>query len=76
MATARVPRISAKQQVPTGKQLIGYEEAVATLNEDQAFKATVYAMNTLLIQKGYYSPEEFRFQFRQSAQKQIKKTGG
>lgn len=74
MATARVPRISAKEQkVPAGKELIGYQEAVAALNEDQAFKATVYAMNTLLTQKGFYSAEEFRFQFRQSAQKQLNK---
>ncbi|HEY6348614.1 MAG TPA: hypothetical protein VI636_04310 [Candidatus Angelobacter sp.] len=57
--------------IPPGKTLIDYEEAMERLTEDEAFKATVYAMNTLLIQKGFYSAEEFRFQFRQSAQKQL-----
>jgi hypothetical protein len=28
-------------------------------------------MNTLLVQKGIYSPEEFEFQFRQFAQKNL-----
>jgi hypothetical protein len=29
-------------------------------------------MNTLLVQKGIYSPEEFEFQFRQFAQKKLR----
>ena len=40
------------------------------LSRDDRFRATVYAMNTLLVQKGIYSPEEFEFHFRQFAQKQ------
>ncbi|HEX6804184.1 MAG TPA: hypothetical protein VF133_10940 [Terriglobales bacterium] len=40
-----------------------------SLSRDERFRATVYAMNTLLVQKGIYSPEEFEFQFRQFAQK-------
>lgn len=72
MATAtRVPQ--GDVHVPAGKTLIGYEEAVEQLSAEQAFRATVYAMNTLMIQKGLYSDEEFRFQFRQSAQKQLKR---
>jgi hypothetical protein len=72
MATAtRVPQ--GDVHVPGGKTLIGYEEAVEQLSEDQSLRATVYAMNTLLIQKGYYSVEEFRFQFRQSAERQLKR---
>ena len=59
--------------VPVGKILIDYEEAMEKLTQDEAFKATVYAMNTRLIQKGFYSTEEFRFQFRQSAQKQLRR---
>jgi len=47
--------------------------SVAQLTEDQRFRATVYAMNTLLLAKGIYTAEEFRFQFRQSAQKQLRK---
>ena len=72
MATAtRVPQ--GDVHVPAGKTLIGYKEAVDQLTPEQAFRATVYAINTLLIQKGLYSEEEFRFQFRQSAQKQLKR---
>lgn len=80
MSTVRFPLVGKREQlrqgddkVPTGKALIGYEPALEQLTEDQRLKATVYAMNTLLIQKGFYSHEEFRFQFRQSAQKQLKK---
>jgi len=52
--------------------LIGFEEAMNRLSRDERFRATVYAMNTLLVQKGIYSPEEFEFQFRQFAQKNLK----
>jgi len=64
---------SSDAPIPVGKRLIGYKEASKKLNHDEAFRATVYAMNTLLIQKGFYTDEEFRFQFRQSAQKQLRK---
>jgi hypothetical protein len=55
--------------VPEGKSLISFEEAMEVLSRDERFKATVYAMNTLLVEKGIYSPEEFEFHFRQWAQK-------
>jgi hypothetical protein len=72
MATAtRVPQ--GDVHVPPGKTLVGYEEALEQLSEEQAFRATLYAVSTLMIQKGLYSEEEFRFQFRQSAQKQLKR---
>jgi hypothetical protein len=61
------------EMIPAGKTLIDYEDALAQLSEDQRFRATVYAMNTLLLAKGVYTAEEFRFQFRQSAQKQLRK---
>lgn len=76
MATSRVPTDRLPQgdeHIPAGKTLIGYEESLEMMTEEQKFRATVYAMNTLLIAKGLYSPEEFRFQFRQSAQKQLKR---
>jgi hypothetical protein len=74
VATARLPRVEkSEEHIPTGKKLISFEEALEVLSSDEAFKATVYAMNTLLIEKGVYSPEEFRFQFRQSAQKQLRR---
>jgi len=59
--------------VPPDKTLINYDDALARLTEEQRLRATVYAMNTLLIAKGVYTAEEFRFQFRQSAQKQLRK---
>ena len=52
--------------------LISFEDAMERLSRDDRFRATVYAMNTLLVQKGIYSPEEFELQFRQFAQKQLK----
>jgi len=48
-----------------------FEEAMQKLSREERFRATVYAMNTLLVQKGIYSPEEFEFQFRQFAQKNL-----
>ena len=72
MATA-VRALQGEEHVPAGKTLVGYEEALDQLDGDETFRATVYAMNTLLIAKGVYSAEEFRFQFRQSAQKQLHK---
>ena len=67
MATTPVER--SEQSVAQGKELISYEEAMERLSRDERFRATVYSMNTLLVQKGIYSPEEFEFQFRQFAQK-------
>jgi hypothetical protein len=67
MATLPVDR--PEKGVPTGKALMSYEDAIESLSADERFRATVYAMNTLLVQKGIYSPDEFEFQFRQWAQK-------
>jgi hypothetical protein len=74
MATVvRTVRAEQGAMIPLGKTLMDYEDALAKLTEDQRFRATVYAMNTLLLAKGIYTAEEFRFQFRQSAQKQLHK---
>lgn len=66
---ATVPVNDSKEHAAGGKTLISYEDALNSLSTDQRFRATVYAMNTLLVQKGIYSPAEFEFQFRQWAQK-------
>ncbi|HEX9112528.1 MAG TPA: hypothetical protein VF845_13695 [Terriglobales bacterium] len=58
--------------VDKSEGLISYEEAMDKLSREDRFRATVYAMNTLLVQKGIYSPEEFEFQFRQFAQKNLR----
>ncbi len=34
---------------------MSFEEAMRLASRDEAFKATIYAMNTLLIHKGIYS---------------------
>jgi len=58
--------------VSKDKELVSFQEGMDKLSRDDRFRATVYAMNTLLVQKGIYSPEEFEGQFRQFAQKQIR----
>jgi hypothetical protein len=75
MATAvrSVELEQGDELVPPGKTLIDYEDALEQLTEEQRLRASVYAMNTLLIAKGVYTAAEFRFQFRQSAQKQLRK---
>jgi hypothetical protein len=70
MATSSVDR-SQETTAPRTKDLISFNEAMEKLSRHDRFHATVYAMNTLLVQKGIYSPEEFEFQFRQFAQKQL-----
>jgi len=70
MATTPVEQTTQVQQV--GNDLIGFDEAMQKLSREERFRATVYAMNTLLVQKGIYSPEEFEFQFRQFAQKALR----
>lgn len=67
------PSVDRSEHVTTrSKDLISYEEAMEKLSRDERFRATVYSMNTLLVQKGIYSPEEFEFQFRQFAQKNLR----
>ena len=38
---------------------MSFEEALKAASRDERFMATVYAMNSLLIQKGIYTTEEF-----------------
>lgn len=49
---------------------MSFEQALDKLSRDERFKATVYAMNTLLIQKGIYTKEEFQKLFVEWAAKQ------
>ncbi len=39
---------------------MSFEEALNVATRDDKFKASVYAMNTLLIHKGVYTQEEFQ----------------
>jgi hypothetical protein len=70
MATTQVGR--AEKSTSQENELISFDEAMERLSRDERFRSTVYAMNTLLVQKGIYSPEEFEFQFRQFAQKNLR----
>ena len=67
MATLPVSTDNARRE----KRLVSFEKAMELLSRDDRYRATIYAMNTLLVQKGFYSPEEFEFQFRQFAQKRL-----
>jgi hypothetical protein len=69
MATVSVGHYAKSAERSEG--LISYEDAMDKLSREDRFRATVYAMNTLLVQKGIYSPEEFEFLFRQFAQKNL-----
>jgi hypothetical protein len=44
-----------------------FKEAFQLMGKDEAFRATVYAMNTLLIEKGVYTAEEFEKLFCEHA---------
>jgi hypothetical protein len=56
------------------KALMSYEEALDLVSRDDRFKATVYAMNTLLIQKGIYSGDEFERLFVEWVAKEVRKS--
>ncbi len=49
---------------------MSFQESLDLLSRDERFKATVYAMNTLLIQKGVYSAAEFESRVIEWAEKQ------
>jgi hypothetical protein len=50
-----------------------FEEALAAASRDEGFKATVYAMNTLLIHKGVYTQEEFQAVFVEWVEKELRR---
>jgi hypothetical protein len=49
---------------------MSFEEALNMASRDEGFKATVYAMNTLLIHKGIYTQEEFQTLFVEWVEKE------
>jgi hypothetical protein len=51
-----------------------FDEAVNQLSRDEAFKATVAAINALLIRKGVYTHQEFEAYFVQSAEAKLRKS--
>jgi hypothetical protein len=63
---------SSEYATSESRELISFDDAMEKLSREERFRATVYSMNTLLAQKGIYSPEEFEFQFRQFARKNLR----
>jgi len=55
--------------------IVSYEKALEILSRDDRFKATIYAMNTLLIHKGIYTQQEFQQLFVEWAFKEESKKG-
>jgi hypothetical protein len=51
-------------------EYMSFEDALAWASRDDGFKATVYAMNTLLIHKGIYTQEEFQALFVEWVEKE------
>ena len=54
---------------------MSYEKALEILSRDDRLKATMYAMNTLLIHKGIYTQQEFQQLFVEWAFKEESKKG-
>jgi hypothetical protein len=59
--------------MPLAEAAMSFEEALEIASRDERFKATVYAMNTLLIQKGVYTREEFQQLFVEWVAKEAKR---
>ena len=55
------------------RDYMSFEEALAVASRDEGFKATVYAMNTLLIRKGVYTQEEFQSFFAEWVEKEVRR---
>lgn len=53
---------------------MSYEDALQIASRDDRFKATVYAMNSLLIHKGVYTQQEFEQLFVEWVAKEQRKT--
>ena len=49
---------------------MSFEEALEVASRDEGFRATVCAMNTLLLAKGIYSREEFERLFVEWVEKE------
>ena len=52
-----------------------FNQAIELLSREESFKATVSAMNTLLIEKGIYTQKEFEEYFCQWATAEARKIG-
>ena len=53
---------------------MSFEEALEAASRDAKFRATVYAINTLLIQKAVYTQQEFEALFVEWVSKELRRT--
>jgi hypothetical protein len=56
-----------------GGTAMAFDEAINFASRDERFKATIYAMNSLLIHKGVYTQAEFQRLFTEWFQKEENK---
>jgi hypothetical protein len=57
-----------------GFVMMTFDQALDVLTRDDRFKATISAMNALLIQKGVYTQREFEIYFCQWAESECRKS--
>ena len=62
-------------EIQEREERMRFEEAIEVASRDEGFKASVYAMNALLIQKGVYTQEEFRAFFVEWIEKELRRKG-
>lgn len=55
---------------------MSFEEALTAVSRDDSFRATVYAMNTLLVHKGVYTQAEFGTLFVEWVEKEAQRKAG
>lgn len=53
---------------------MSFEEALNLASREEAFRATIYSMNTLLIDKGVYTREEFEALFVEWVRKEHRRS--
>ena len=57
-----LPKRKTRQGIP-----MKFNDAFKLMGRNESFRATVYAMNTLLIKKGFYTSKEFEQLFCEHA---------
>jgi hypothetical protein len=63
-------------EIQENESCMSFEEAIEVASRDEGFKASVYAMNTLLIQKGVYTQEEFQVFFVEWIERELRRKQG
>lgn len=69
--TAAPPHVASRDEFKAAR--LTFTDAMAELSREERFMATVYAMNSLMIAKGYYTAQEAESYYCQWAEAQVKK---